>query len=94
MSGKDKSTVDDWYTAGEAAKVISTNSRREVKSDYLRTLARLGKVSTRKIGPRTTLYSKADVDAYRVEDRGQKIARVQLERFPHAKSRRKAKEAA
>jgi hypothetical protein len=79
MNG-DKDSLDNWYTAGEAAKVISKNSNREVKAEYLRSLARIGKVDTKKIGERTTLYLKLDVDAYRVEDRGEKVARIQKAR--------------
>lgn len=90
MSKDDK--LDDWYTAGEAAKVIARNSNRDVKPDYMRSLARLGKVDTKKIGTRTTLYKKTDVDAYRVEDRGEKVVRVQKARFP--KSRKKDVESA
>lgn len=74
-------TLDDWYTAAKAAEVMSTNNKRVVKSDYLRSLARLGKITTKKIGERTTLYLKKDVDAYIVEPRGAKVARAQKARF-------------
>lgn len=84
------STINDWYTAGEAAKIITKNSNREVKPDYLRTLARLGKVTTRNMGKRTTLYLKQDVDAYVVEDRGVKVARVQKSRSTRAKKEKPA----
>lgn len=63
---------DEWYTAGEGAKVLSANSGREVKPDYLSKLGSLGKIRTKKINPRLTFYHKQDVDAYRVEDRGVK----------------------
>lgn len=92
MTNKDNAqpiALAGWYTAGEAAKVITANSNRPVKPEYLRTLARLGKVDTKKIGDRTTVYSKADVDAYKVEDRGVKTARIQRARFPKAKKAEK-----
>lgn len=63
---------NEWYTAGEGARVLSVNSGKEVKPDYLSKLGSLGKIHTKKIGPRLTFYSKQDVDAYRVEDRGVK----------------------
>jgi len=69
-------SIDDWYTAGEAAKVMTAKNKRVVKAEYLRSLARLGKITTKKIGERTTLYLKKDVDAYVVEDRGEKAARA------------------
>ena len=72
--------LDDWYTAGEAADVMSKNAGREVKTDYLRSLARLGKLTTHKLG-HDVLYLKADVDAYVVEPRGRKVARAQKARF-------------
>ena len=70
----------DWYTAAEAAKVMSTNAGRVVKPDYLRSLARLNKVTTKKLG-HDVLYLKANVDAYVVEPRGMKVARAQKARF-------------
>ena len=45
-----------------------------VKPAYLRSLARDRKICTHKLGPRTTLYFKNDIDAYKVEDRGTKAA--------------------
>lgn len=56
--------IPGWYTAAEAAKRLSEHSGRTVKPEYLRTLARLGRVDTKKIGNRVTLYAQADVDAY------------------------------
>ncbi len=47
---------------------------------YLRSLARLRKVTTKKLG-HDVLYLKADVDSYIVEDRGKKVARAQKARF-------------
>lgn len=68
--------LSDWYTAPEAAKAMSKRLHRVVKPAYLRSLARLDKVRTHKVGAHTTLYNKADVDAYVVEDRGVKVARA------------------
>jgi hypothetical protein len=73
---KDSDNLEDWYTAATAAEVLSRKSRRTVRPDYLRSLARTGKVTTKKLGPRITLYLKTDVDAYVVEDRGKKAGKA------------------
>lgn len=64
--------VHAWYTAGEAAKKLTENSKREVLPSYVSKLGSLGKVRTNKIHDRLVLYSKEDIDAYRVESRGKK----------------------
>lgn len=77
---QDTHNLEDWYTASIAAKILTEKSQREVKPDYLRSLARQKKIRTLQIGPRTTLYLKADVDAYLVEDRGKKAGLAAKER--------------
>ncbi len=72
----EQDSINDWYTAAKAAEVLSRKSGRVVKPEYLRSLARLGKITTRKIGERTMLYLKSEVDAYIVEPRGSKSARA------------------
>lgn len=89
MEANNSIQITDWYTASQAAKAIGKRSHRVVKPVYLRSLVRLDKIRAIKLGARTTLYSKEDVDAYRVEDRGKKVARAQKAR---AKERRKAKQ--
>ncbi len=81
--------LPDWYSASQAADVLSRNSKTKVKPAYLRQLVMLGKIEARKIGPRTSLYKKADIDAYRVEPRGKKSARAKK-----AQARKKQAEAA
>lgn len=78
--------IDDWYTADQAAAVIARRSHRVVKPEYLRSLARLGKVATVKLSTRVMLYSKADVDKYIVEDPGKKVARAMKARAKKAKA--------
>ncbi len=73
-------SLEDWYTASVAAQVLTKKSRRTVKPDYLRSLARQKKIRTMQIGPRTTLYLKEDVDTYVVEGRGKKAAQAAKER--------------
>jgi hypothetical protein len=62
--------IEAWYTAGEAAKALSMSSGKPVRPDYISKLASLGKLRSKKINTRLKLYSKEDVDAYRVEERG------------------------
>jgi len=78
--------LKDWYSAEQAAQVLSKNSHMVVKQAYVRQLVYLKKIRTLKLGNRTNLYCKEDVDAYRVEGRGRKSGR--------AKQARHVKEAA
>lgn len=68
--------LTEWYTASQAAAIISKNSNKAVSTDYLRKLAEYGKLKKLKFGDRGNLYWKADVDKYRVEERGTKSARA------------------
>ncbi len=68
--------LTEWYTSTQAAAIISKNSNKAVSTDYLRKLAEYGKLRKLKIGDRGNLYWKADVDKYRVEERGVKSARA------------------
>lgn len=68
-----------WYTAGEGAKKLSETSGRPVRPSYLSKLGSLGKIRTFKVHDRLVLYSKEDVDAYRVEDRGTKSGQAKRE---------------
>jgi hypothetical protein len=61
--------VEEWYTAGEAAKKLSETSGREIKPDYLFKLGHMDKVRTKKLSNRVTLYNKYDVDHYKVDTR-------------------------
>ncbi len=79
----DLQDLKDWYSAEQAARVLSKNSHTEVKQAYVRQLVYLKKIRTLKLGNRTNLYCKEDVDAYRVEGRGRKSGRAKQAR--HAK---------
>jgi len=68
--GDDK--LQEWYTASEAAKKLSETSGKRIDPDYLFKLGRMKKVRTMKLGKRVTLYSKNDVDSYKVGGRGRK----------------------
>lgn len=76
----------EWYAPTKAAAIISKNSNKHVDSNYVRKLAQYGKIKKIKISDRASLYWKADVDQYHVEERGVKSARAKRE----AKQRKEA----
>lgn len=71
----DQIDLDEWYTAAQAAERLTANSGRNIAVGYVRTLARYGKVTQKKLGSHAALYLKKDVDPYIVEARGEKIVR-------------------
>ncbi len=68
-----------YYTAAEAAKVISKNSGKKVSATYMRNLTRYGVITTVKVG-HSNLYLKTDVDKYKVEKRGEKAKQARESR--------------
>jgi hypothetical protein len=72
----DRIDLDQYYTAKEAAVVLTKNSGKKIDASYVRMLAKYGKLTPRRINTRLNLYPKAEVDAYVVEDRGEKSARA------------------
>lgn len=77
----DSLPITYWYTAKDAATALSRQSHREVAPSYLRSLLRAGvPIRTKKLGVRSTLYLRHDIDRYTVESRGQKSGRAQQAR--------------
>src|SRR5437588_4419409 len=74
----DLSKIDltEWYSAAAAAKRLGENSGKVIQPSYARKLAEYGKIRSVKISERSSLYYKADVDKYMVEDRGEKSGRA------------------
>lgn len=68
--------MEQWYTPTEAAARLSANSGKQIEVSYVRTLARYGKIRRYPISARSSLYFKADVDTYLVEQRGVKSGRA------------------
>lgn len=68
--------LNEGYTAGQAAEIMTKHSNRPVSPDYVRKLAQKGIIGSMRIHARLSLYNKADVDAYRVEERGKKAGRA------------------
>jgi hypothetical protein len=85
----------EWYNPTEAARIISKNSDKVIRPDYVRKLAQYGKIRKIKISDRASLYWKADVDHYRVEERGMRSGKAAKKRAEKRKDKEaKAKEAA
>jgi hypothetical protein len=89
----DRIDLEQYYTAKEAAVVLSKNSGKNVSADYIRMLAKYGKLTPKKINDRLNLYPKSQVDSYIVEDRGEKSARAAKEKAEKP-AKRKVKNAA
>ena len=79
-----KTSLDQFYTASQAAEVLSRNSGKQISSDYLRRLAKYGVLTPTKVG-NMNLYPKSQVDAYVVGERGEKAG----ERFKQQAKQRK-----
>lgn len=86
--------LSDWYSASAAADRLSRNSGKNIKASYPRKLALYGKVRTLKISERSVLYNKEDIDAYLVEDRGEKSGRAARIAAKPKKSKKKIDPAA
>lgn len=57
---------DAWVEAQEAAALLTQNSDHVISLDYVRLLARKGRIRWKKKDGRTNLYLRSDVEAYRV----------------------------
>lgn len=90
----DRIDLEQYYTAEQAAAVLSKNSGKTVDPSYIRTLVKYGKITPKKISSRLNLYPKAQVDAYVVEDRGVKSAEAAVKKAGGPSKRRKEKPAA
>jgi hypothetical protein len=81
--------LKDWYTAEQATARLTANSGREVDKNYVRSLARYGKVRRLKLG-NASLYYRADVDPYIVEPQGTKSGRAKRQKAVEKKHRQQA----
>jgi hypothetical protein len=86
----EKLDLGDYYTAAEAAEVLTKNSKKRIDPAYMRTLVRYGVVTPKKVG-RLNVYPKHEVDHYVVEDRG---AKLEHRREAQARAKKKLKRAA
>jgi len=85
-------SIEGFYTASQAAEVLSRNSGKAIKPLYVSTLARYGILHPVKVTARVNLYPKAEVDAYRVEERGVKLAHMREAKARSVKRGRKPKQ--
>jgi hypothetical protein len=86
--------LSEWYNPTEAAKIIGKNSDKVIRPDYVRKLAQYGKIRKIKISDRASLYWKADVDHYRVEERGVRSGKAAKKRAEKRKRKESASEEA
>lgn len=90
----DRIDLEQYYTAKEAADVLSRNSGKPIDPAYVRLLVKYGKLTPKRINSRLNLYPKSQVDAYIVEDRGVRAAEAAIKKAGGPSKRRKPKEAA
>jgi hypothetical protein len=64
--------TEEWVEAAEAATILTANSGHTIRPDYLRVLARKGKLTTKTKDRRSKFYLKSDLEAYKVEQRTKK----------------------
>jgi len=88
----DKIDLDQYYTASQAAEVLSKNSGKAIDPAYVRMLVKYGKLTPKAINSRLNLYPKAQVDAYVVEDRGVRAAEAAVKKAGGPSKRRKPKD--
>jgi hypothetical protein len=89
----DRIDLEQYYTAKEAAEVLSRNSGKDIDAAYVRMLSKYKKLIPKKINTRLNLYPKAQVDGYVVEDRGVKSALAAKKRAEGEKRKRERKAA-
>jgi hypothetical protein len=59
----------EWVEVREAAAIMGHNNGRTVNPDYVRILAHKGKLRYKQKDKRTNLYSREDVEGYRMRAR-------------------------
>lgn len=89
----DRIDLEQYYTASQAAEVLSKNSGKAIDPAYVRMLVKYDKLTPKRINLRLNLYPKAQVDNYVVEDRGVRAAEAAIKKAGGPSKRRKAKEA-
>lgn len=88
----DRIDLEQYYTASQAAEVLSRNSGKAIDPAYVRMLVRYGKLTPKKISSRMNLYPKREIDQYVVEDRGVRAAEAAIKKAGGPSKRRKPKE--
>lgn len=53
---------DDWLTAAEAALILSKNSRKQIKPNYMNQLIRQGRIKPYKFTSSLNLFRRGDVE--------------------------------
>jgi hypothetical protein len=58
--------AEEWITASAAAQILTANTDHPVSTDYVRMLAKNGKVRCRERNKRENEYFRDDIEEYRV----------------------------
>jgi hypothetical protein len=88
----DRIDLEQFYTASQAADVLSRNSGKTIDPSYIRTLVKYGKLTPKRINSRLNLYPKSQIDSYTVEDRGVRAAEAAVKKAGGPSKRRKPKD--
>ena len=88
----DRIDLEQYYTAKEAADVLSRNSGNDIDPSYVRSLVKYGKLTPKRINSRLNLYPKSQIDSYIVEDRGVRAAEAAVKKAGGPSKRRKPKD--
>lgn len=64
---------EEWIEVSDAAAIISTNSGHKVSVDYVRLLAKHGKIRRIEKNERENLYLKSDAEKIRVRQKRKAI---------------------
>jgi ribosomal protein S3AE len=64
---------EQWITGKVAAQILTELSGHEISQDYIRLLAKKGKIRSRPIDGRTNEYHEGDVRVYRVREKGTNV---------------------
>ena len=79
--------LSQYYTAEEAAKVLSKNSGKTISPAYVRQLVVYKQISRVKVKSNLSAYPKSEIDNYLVKERGERSAAAAKAK---AKERKKA----
>ena len=59
-----------WVSVQEATRILSEKAGRPISQSYVRSLVRIGKVTSRPFDRRTNEYKASDLENYVVKQRG------------------------
>jgi hypothetical protein len=76
---------EDLLTAAEAALILSRNSKRDIRPQYVNQLVRQKRITPHRLDARTNLYRRGDVEQIVIAPRGGKHIQNHSKRKPKRK---------